>query len=94
MAHHHHKSNKQIEGNPDTGHPRGMPRRPDEEELDQRTETDREQAGLPTDPDNPDADYQNEATELDREVAEGEVQSDPRTHRKDRPDFPPSHYES
>jgi hypothetical protein len=46
MAHHHHKSNKAVEGNPDTGHSRGMPERPDDEELQDRTEEDREEAGL------------------------------------------------
>ncbi|MBY8885262.1 hypothetical protein K7472_10435 [Streptomyces sp. PTM05] len=40
---HHHKSNKQVEQNPDTGHSRGMPRRPDEEELDERTREDRDE---------------------------------------------------
>jgi len=42
MAHHHHKSNEKVEGNPDTGHSRGMPRRPDETELDERTREDRQ----------------------------------------------------
>ncbi|WP_173861673.1 hypothetical protein [Streptomyces aureus] len=45
----HHKSNKQVEGDPDTGHSRGMPRRPDEDELAARLEEDREEAGLPPD---------------------------------------------
>ncbi|WP_329213936.1 hypothetical protein OG257_34530 [Streptomyces sp. NBC_00683] len=47
MAHHHHKSNKQVEGDPDQGHGRGMPRRPDEKRLAERVEEDREEAGLP-----------------------------------------------
>ncbi|WP_199836961.1 MULTISPECIES: hypothetical protein [unclassified Streptomyces] len=47
----HHKSNKQVEGDPDTGHGRGLPRRPDEKKLDEHLEEDREEAGLPTDPD-------------------------------------------
>ena len=42
----HHKSNKAVEGNPDSGHGGGLPRRPDEEELDERTEEDRELVGL------------------------------------------------
>ncbi|MEE1827581.1 hypothetical protein PUR61_36190 [Streptomyces sp. BE20] len=46
----HHKSNKQVEGDPDTGHGRGLPLRPDEDELEERTEEDREEAGLPPDP--------------------------------------------
>lgn len=54
MAHHHHKSNEEVEGDPNTGHGRGMPRRPDEEELDERLEEDREEVGLPPDPDDSD----------------------------------------
>jgi hypothetical protein len=44
---HHHKTNQQVEGNPDTGHGRGMPRRPDEDELQARTVRERREAGLP-----------------------------------------------
>ncbi|WP_167377660.1 hypothetical protein [Streptomyces malaysiense] len=40
MSHHHHKSNEQVEGDPDTGHGRGMPRRPDEARLAERTRKD------------------------------------------------------
>ncbi|MFF5454115.1 hypothetical protein ACFY40_23175 [Streptomyces sp. NPDC012950] len=47
----HHKSNKQVEGDPDTGHGRGLPRRPDEKKLDERLEEDREEVGLPVDRD-------------------------------------------
>ncbi|WP_329171743.1 hypothetical protein [Streptomyces sp. NBC_01477] len=47
---HHHKSNKAVEGNPDSGHSRGMPGRPDEDELEERTEEDRHEAGLPAEP--------------------------------------------
>ncbi|WUH89056.1 hypothetical protein OG900_02195 [Streptomyces sp. NBC_00433] len=53
MAHHHHKSNKAVEGDPDSGHSRGMPGRPDDEELRERTEEDREEVGLPPDPADP-----------------------------------------
>ncbi|SEL20883.1 hypothetical protein [Streptacidiphilus jiangxiensis] len=42
----HHKSNKAVEGDPDTGHGGGLPRRPDEDELEERTEIDREEVGL------------------------------------------------
>ncbi|MEY9873147.1 hypothetical protein ABH931_002629 [Streptacidiphilus sp. MAP12-33] len=42
----HHKSNKAVEGDPDTGHGRGMPRRANEDELEERTELDREEVGL------------------------------------------------
>ncbi|RII13859.1 hypothetical protein DSC45_23165 [Streptomyces sp. YIM 130001] len=43
---HHHKSNRAVDGDPETGHGRGMPRRPDERELERRTEEDRREAGL------------------------------------------------
>ncbi|MFB8381315.1 hypothetical protein ACFYZ6_26660 [Streptomyces rubiginosohelvolus] len=49
MSHHHHKSNEEVEGDPDTGHSRGMPRRPDEKRLDERLEEDREEMGLAPD---------------------------------------------
>lgn len=45
MSHHHHKSNEEVEGDPDTGHSRGTPRRPDEKRL----EEDREEMGLAPD---------------------------------------------
>lgn len=41
---HHHKSNTAVEGDPDTGHSRGMPERPDEEELQERAAADRQEA--------------------------------------------------
>jgi hypothetical protein len=43
---HHHKTNATVEGNPDSGHGRGLPRRPDDGELEQRTDLDRVEAGL------------------------------------------------
>ncbi|MGW2342426.1 hypothetical protein [Streptomyces sp. NPDC001661] len=43
----HHKSNKKVEGNPETGHGRGMPLRPDAEELERRTREDEREAGVP-----------------------------------------------
>ncbi|MFB7380436.1 hypothetical protein ACFC26_25290 [Kitasatospora purpeofusca] len=45
----HHKSNKDVEGDPDTGHSRGLPKRPDEAELEELTKEDREEVGLPAD---------------------------------------------
>ncbi len=78
----HHKSNKAVEGETDTGHGRGMPRRPDDDQLEERTEEDRAQAGLDPDPgvsfadQNPEAQYADEQNELDREVAEGDVSTD------------------
>lgn len=47
----HHKSNAEVEGDPETDHSRGMPRRPDEEEVEERLEEDREEVGLPPDSD-------------------------------------------
>lgn len=47
MTHHHHKSNEEVEGDPETGHGRGMPRRPDAEKIEERLEEDREEVGLP-----------------------------------------------
>ncbi|MBW1595595.1 hypothetical protein [Streptomyces sp. JJ38] len=43
---HHHKSNKDVEGAPNHGHGRGLPRRPDDGKLERRVEEDREAAGL------------------------------------------------
>ncbi|MEU3701800.1 hypothetical protein OG473_35250 [Streptomyces anulatus] len=51
MTHHHHKSNEEVEGDPETGHGRGMPRRPDAEKTEERLEEDREEVGLPPDQD-------------------------------------------
>ena len=45
---HHHKTNATVEGNPGSGHGRGLPRRPDDTELEQRTDLDRVEAGLRT----------------------------------------------
>lgn len=50
---HHHKTNAEVEGNPDSGHGRGLPKRPDETELDERTDLDRIEAGLPAEEDEP-----------------------------------------
>ncbi|MER5547840.1 hypothetical protein ABT072_36620 [Streptomyces sp. NPDC002589] len=47
MAHHHRKSDKRLEGDPDTGHGRGTPRRPDATERDERTRDDRRETGSP-----------------------------------------------
>ncbi|MEV7402135.1 hypothetical protein AB0N93_17335 [Streptomyces sp. NPDC091267] len=43
---HHHKSNEAVEGDPDNGHSRGMPRRPDEKRLEERLAEDRREARL------------------------------------------------
>ena len=89
----HHKSNKTVEGDPDTGHGGGLPRRPDEDELEERTELDREEVGL--DPGaEPDAQaaYAGEEAEVDREAAGGDLAQDAGVPRKDREDFPPTSY--
>ncbi|WP_369394193.1 hypothetical protein AB5J72_46555 [Streptomyces sp. CG1] len=69
MAHHHHKPNEQVEGNPDTGHGRGKPRRPDETELDERTRDDQRETGLPVGKweDSGQPQREEEQTETDRE---------------------------
>ncbi|GAA5023498.1 hypothetical protein [Kitasatospora paranensis] len=62
----HHKSNKAVEGDEGTGHGRGMPRRPDDDQLQELTEQDRVAAGLAPDPgvsfaeQNPEATYTDE----------------------------------
>ncbi|MCX4750852.1 hypothetical protein OG455_36025 [Kitasatospora sp. NBC_01287] len=95
----HHKSNKAVEGEEATGHGRGMPRRPDGDQLEERTEQDREEAGLDPDPgvsfadQNPEANYADERNELDREVAEGDVPTDRGTTRKERDPLPPTRYD-
>ncbi len=89
----HHKSNKAVEGNPDTGHGGGLPRRPDEEQLEERTEEEREEAGLDPDAEeSSDAQYADEEAEVDRQVGRGEIATDAGSHRKDRENFPPTGY--
>ncbi|MFM9372941.1 hypothetical protein [Streptomyces sp. Da 82-17] len=72
----HHKTNREVEGNPDTRHGGGMPRRPDEVELERRTQEDRRDLGL-----NPDAgpsaeaQYEEAQAAVDRAVERGEDKS-------------------
>jgi hypothetical protein len=85
---HHHKSNQAVEGDPDSGHGRGLPRRPDEEELAERIVRDRLDAGLrgglsPS----PEAEYGQGQVEVDAEVEAGEIPTD--TSRRARTPFPP-----
>lgn len=88
----HHKSNGMVEGDPDTGHSRGMPRRPDQDELAERTEQDRREAGLPVSrPENVDAEYEEQWRGLDRETRAGELETG-RIHKRDRDPYPPSRY--
>ncbi|MFI1471306.1 hypothetical protein [Streptomyces wuyuanensis] len=89
----HHKPNRAVEGDPDHGHSRGMPRRPDEDGLAQRTVRDREEAGLPTRaPEDPEAEYRAAQDEIDREVDAGEIPTG-EAAKKDRDPFPPTRYE-
>ncbi|MFC7219198.1 hypothetical protein ACFQLX_13625 [Streptomyces polyrhachis] len=91
---HHHKSNDEVEGNPDTGHSRGMPLRPDVEELQERTTADRLLAGLPAEG-APDEEvlYEEEWTEIGREAADGEIRTGKETRRERSETPPPSHYD-
>lgn len=95
---HHHKSNKEVEGNPDSGQGRGMPVRPDEEKLEERTEVDRQEVGLPPDPGasaaqtDPETQYEDERTEIDGQVGRGEIRTDSKKPRKEGDPFPPTHY--
>ncbi|MGW2683379.1 hypothetical protein ACWC6I_09475 [Streptomyces sp. NPDC001414] len=90
---HHHKANRQVEGDPDSDHGRGMPRRPDETELERRTEEDRRDVGLRAGtPESAGAQYEEAQAEVDRQVDTGEVQSST-SRRKDRDPFPPTRYD-
>ncbi|WP_327085431.1 hypothetical protein OIE66_24100 [Nonomuraea sp. NBC_01738] len=82
---HHHKSNEAVEGNPETKHRGGLPLRPDEDELDERTEEERVAAGLAADPDAGDVDRSDAAV---RNAVEKE-----RSAERDSGDFPPTRYE-
>ncbi|TSB08254.1 hypothetical protein [Streptomyces benahoarensis] len=92
MGHHHHKPNKAVAGDPDDGHGRGMPRRPDGREAERRTEEDRREVGLPDGAGKDDATrYAEERAEVEREANQGTM---PRSvaPRKKRNPFPPSGY--
>ncbi|MEV1050183.1 hypothetical protein [Streptomyces sp. NPDC049887] len=89
----HHKPNRAVEGDPDHGHSRGMPRRPDEDALEQRTARDRAEAGLPAGaPEDPEAQYRAAQDEVDREAGAGEIPTG-EAAKKDRDPFPPTRYE-
>ncbi|MQY07870.1 hypothetical protein [Actinomadura macrotermitis] len=83
---HHHKSNEQVEGSPLTGHGDGMPRRPDEDGLQERAQVDRLVAGVPLDP--------AEDPEAERAGAEHEAEA---AHEAEDEDagkgFPPTRYD-
>ena len=92
----HHKSNKAVEGDPDTGHGGGLPRRPDEQELAQQTEEDRQAVGLPPETsraDDPAEEYADEEAEVDRQAEDGEIAADSGVPRKERDPFPPTRYD-
>ncbi|MCS0602756.1 hypothetical protein NX794_16275 [Streptomyces sp. LP11] len=86
---HHHKSNAQVEGDPDFGHGRGMPLRPDDTALDERTRAARREAGLIT-PERSDTQtrYEEVRTEIDREAAQGELLTG-----DSREAYPPARYD-
>ncbi|MFD7065581.1 hypothetical protein [Streptomyces sp. NPDC059906] len=90
---HHHKSNRQVEGDPDYGHGRGMPRRPDDFELERRTKRDRREAGLAQERNEAPTTYEEAEGEVDRQVSRG-VMPTGGGRRKNRDTFPPTHYES
>ncbi|ROQ66991.1 hypothetical protein EDD93_1409 [Streptomyces sp. 840.1] len=87
---HHHKANRTVEGDPDHGHGRGMPRRPDEGEMRKRTARDQEEAGRSAEhTESPDEVYRAAQDEVDRQTESGEMPSAAGT-RKDRDPFPPT----
>ncbi|MFI9821515.1 hypothetical protein ACIHFC_13730 [Streptomyces sp. NPDC052013] len=91
----HHKSNRQVEGDPGFGHGRGLPLRPDDEELARRTEADRVEAGLarPSDSGSAtdrDAVYREATAEIDRQAGAGML----RTEGRRQGPFPPTRYSS
>ena len=89
----HHKSNRAVEGDPEHGHSRGMPRRVDQDALQARTERDRREMGLAGGPaEDAETVYRQEREEIDREVAGGETPSG-RINRRARAPFPPTRYE-
>ncbi|MEU1278644.1 hypothetical protein [Streptomyces sp. NPDC005805] len=89
---HHHKPNRAVEGDPLGGHGRGMPRRPDEDELERRTLRDRREMGLPADaPEDPDTVYRDARAEVERQVQAGDMATG--VTRRERDAFPPTRYE-
>lgn len=88
---HHHKPNRAVEGDPLAAHGRGMPRRPDEGELERRTLRDRREMGLPAAaPEDPDTVYRDARAEVERQVRAGEMATG--VTRRERDAFPPTRY--
>ncbi|MGW1893348.1 hypothetical protein ACWCP6_24335 [Streptomyces sp. NPDC002004] len=89
---HHHKPNRAVEGDAYYGHGRGMPRRPDPEELELRTMRDREAVGLPARAqEDLEAGYLAGQDAVDLGVATGEIPTGTAT-RRTRDPFPPTRY--
>jgi hypothetical protein len=89
----HHKSNRAVEGDPETGHGRGMPLRSDDEALHVRTERERREAGLVPGPtEDPESQYRSARDEIDLEVRAGSIPTG-KLSRRSRDPFPPSRYE-
>jgi hypothetical protein len=92
MAHSHHKPNSRVQG--DSGHNRGLPLRPDADELERQTEEDRVRTGLPQQaPESDDAVYWEAHAEVDRQTRIGQVPTDDSRAGADDP-FPPSRYDN
>ncbi|MCX4987670.1 MULTISPECIES: hypothetical protein [unclassified Streptomyces] len=89
----HHKSNRDVEGDPEHAHNRGMPLRVNDDELYARTERERREAGLVAGPtEDPESAYRREREEIDLEVGAGRIPTGNVT-RRSRDPFPPSRYE-
>ncbi|MFI7008226.1 hypothetical protein [Streptomyces sp. NPDC050145] len=92
---HHHKPNREVGGDPDrdSDHGRGLPRRPDSERLDRRTERDRRAVGLPDGAPEPAAvQYEEAHAEIDRQAASGQLPTGD-ARRAERDAYPPSRYD-
>ncbi|MFD3563697.1 MULTISPECIES: hypothetical protein [unclassified Streptomyces] len=88
---HHHKSNRAVEGNPDDR--RGMPLRPNVEQLERRTQEDLRGVGLRVKkPERPAKQYEAIRNEVEREVDSGELPSG-KMSRAEREAFPPTRYD-
>ncbi|MFI0721029.1 hypothetical protein [Streptomyces sp. NPDC021224] len=74
---HHHKSNRAVEGDPDTGHSRGLPERPDADRLQTHTEADRRAVA--------DA----EPPSAEQAAADGDIAAWTRRLRSEAPALPP-----
>lgn len=88
---HHHKSNRAVEGNPDDR--RGMPLRPNMDELERRTQEDLRDVGLRVKkPERPAKQYEAIQNEVALAVDSGEMPSG-KMSRAQREAFPPTRYD-